>query len=65
MNLPAASIASAASGRKDQNSWKAWAVDPEGLPDTTDSSGRELVARYLAAFADDDVDALVSLSRAA
>jgi len=39
------------------------AVDPEGLPDTTDSLGRELVARYLAAFADDDVDALVSLSR--
>ena len=27
--------------------------------------GRELVARYLTAFADDDVDALVSLSRAA
>jgi len=41
------------------------AVDPEGLSDASDGLGRELVERYLAAFADDDVDALVSLSRAA
>jgi RNA polymerase sigma-70 factor, ECF subfamily len=41
------------------------AVDPEAVSDAVDASGRELVARYLAAFADDDVDALVSLSRAA
>ena len=41
------------------------AVDPEAVSDTTDAIGRELVARYLAAFADDDVDGLVSLSRAA
>lgn len=41
------------------------AVDPEAVSDTTDAIGRELVARYLTAFADDDVDALVSLSRAA
>ena len=40
-------------------------VDPEAVSDTTDAIGRELVARYLAAFADDDVDGLVSLSRAA
>jgi RNA polymerase sigma-70 factor, ECF subfamily len=38
------------------------AVDPEGLAATTGPFGRELVARYLAAFAEDDVDALVSLS---
>jgi RNA polymerase sigma-70 factor (ECF subfamily) len=40
------------------------AVDPEDLSDATDSLGRDLVARYLAAFADDDVDALVLLSQA-
>lgn len=40
-------------------------VDPEAVSDVTDAVGCELVARYLAAFADDDVDALVSLSRAA
>ena len=40
------------------------AVDLERLSDATDGLGRELVARYLAAFADDDIDALVSLSRA-
>jgi RNA polymerase sigma-70 factor, ECF subfamily len=40
-------------------------VDPEAAPVSTDAIGRELVARYLAAFADDDVDVLVSLSRAA
>ncbi len=39
-------------------------VDPEALPDATDAIGRELVTRYLAAFADDDVDELISLSRA-
>jgi RNA polymerase sigma-70 factor (ECF subfamily) len=38
------------------------AVDLEGLADVT-GLDRELVERYLAAFADDDVDALVSLSR--
>jgi len=41
------------------------AVDPEAVSDAIDASGRDLVARYLAAFADDDVEALVSLSRAA
>ena len=40
------------------------AVDPEQLPGTTGPSGRALVARYLAAFASDDVDALVSLAQA-
>ncbi len=35
----------------------------EGEAQATDAPGRELVGRYLAAFADDDVDALVSLSR--
>jgi RNA polymerase sigma-70 factor, ECF subfamily len=40
-------------------------VDPEAVPDTTDAIGRGLVERYLAAFAHDDVDALVSLSQAA
>ena len=38
-------------------------VDLERVSDATDALGRELVGRYLAAFADDDVDALVSLSR--
>jgi RNA polymerase sigma-70 factor, ECF subfamily len=40
------------------------AVDVESVSDSADGLERELVARYLAAFADDDVDALVSLSRA-
>ncbi|MGH2887944.1 MAG: sigma-70 family RNA polymerase sigma factor [Solirubrobacteraceae bacterium] len=40
-------------------------VDPEAVPESTEAIGRGLVARYLAAFAEDDVDALVSLSRAA
>ena len=40
------------------------AVDPDGVSDVTTPSGRALAARYLAAFANDDVDALVSLSRA-
>jgi hypothetical protein len=40
-------------------------VDLEAVSEAGDAVGRELVARYLAAFADDDVDALVSLSRAA
>jgi RNA polymerase sigma-70 factor (ECF subfamily) len=40
------------------------AVDPDRVSDVTSPSGRALAARYLAAFADDDVDALVSLSRA-
>jgi RNA polymerase sigma-70 factor, ECF subfamily len=39
------------------------AVDLEGGSDATDGVGGELVGRFLAAFADDDVDALVSLSR--
>ena len=38
-------------------------VDREDVSDATDAKRRELVGRYLAAFADDDVDALVSLSR--
>jgi RNA polymerase sigma-70 factor, ECF subfamily len=40
------------------------AIDPDGLPDAVDAPGRDLVARYVAAFASDDVDAIVSLSRA-
>lgn len=40
------------------------AVDPDRVSDVTSPSGRALAARYLAAFANDDVDALVSLSRA-
>jgi RNA polymerase sigma-70 factor (ECF subfamily) len=39
------------------------AVDLESLANATDERDRQLVERYLAAFADDDVDALVSLSR--
>jgi RNA polymerase sigma-70 factor, ECF subfamily len=38
------------------------AIDPESLPEPRGAHRRELVARYLAAFADDDVDALVALS---
>ena len=37
-------------------------IDPEGMPDPIDAQGRELVTRYLAAFADDDIDTLVALS---
>jgi RNA polymerase sigma-70 factor, ECF subfamily len=40
------------------------AVDLEALSETTDGLERELVGRYVAAFADDDIDSLVSLSRA-
>jgi RNA polymerase sigma-70 factor, ECF subfamily len=39
------------------------AIDLDGESEATDAVGRQLVARYLAAFADDDVDALVSLLR--
>ena len=39
------------------------AVDPEDLADATDDGERELVRRYLAAFAEDDIDSLVSLAR--
>lgn len=38
------------------------AVELEGLADETDGPQRELVGRYLAAFAADDIDTLVSLS---
>jgi RNA polymerase sigma-70 factor (ECF subfamily) len=38
-------------------------LDLEGETQASNAPGRELVGRYLAAFADDDVDALVSLSR--
>ena len=37
------------------------AIEPAGGPEATDAAGRELVTRYLAAFAANDVDALVSL----
>jgi RNA polymerase sigma-70 factor (ECF subfamily) len=37
------------------------ALDPEGVADATENE--QLVARYLAAFADDDIDSLVSLAR--
>ncbi len=36
-------------------------VDPDRLPAVTDARRRELLARYVAAFAVDDVDALTSL----
>ena len=39
------------------------AIDLEHLADAADGVARELVERYLSAFADDDVDSLVSLSR--
>jgi RNA polymerase sigma-70 factor (ECF subfamily) len=39
------------------------AIDPESVCGATDAVGRELVEQYLTAFADDDIDALVSLSR--
>ena len=40
------------------------AVDLDDLSETRDRERQELLARYLAAFADNDVDALVALSRA-
>jgi RNA polymerase sigma-70 factor (ECF subfamily) len=39
------------------------AIDPERMIAVSDASERELVGRYLAAFADDDVDTLVALVR--
>jgi len=41
------------------------AIEVDDLPETRDAEERELLARYLAAFADDDVDALVALSHEA
>jgi RNA polymerase sigma-70 factor, ECF subfamily len=41
------------------------ATDPEDAPEAIDAPGRDLVAGYLAAFAADDVDALVALATAA
>ena len=41
------------------------AIDPENLPDAIDPPARDLVARYLTAFAADDVDALVALAASA
>jgi hypothetical protein len=38
------------------------AIDPEKLPEPKNVHRRELVARYVAAFAEDDIDALVALS---
>lgn len=38
------------------------AIDLEHLPDATEATERETIAHYLAAFADDDIDALVALS---
>jgi RNA polymerase sigma-70 factor (ECF subfamily) len=38
------------------------AIDPERLPEPKNVHRRELVARYVAAFAEDDIDALVALS---
>ena len=40
------------------------ALDPHQVSEVPGPCGRELVGRYVAAFATDDVDALVSLSRA-
>jgi RNA polymerase sigma-70 factor (ECF subfamily) len=39
-------------------------IDPQELPTALESPRQELVGRYLSAFANDDVDALVALSRA-
>lgn len=41
------------------------ATDDDDLPEARDGTGQRLLARYLAAFDDDDVDALVALSREA
>ncbi len=41
------------------------ATDEDDLPDACDGAGQRLLERYLAAFEDDDVDALVALSREA
>jgi RNA polymerase sigma-70 factor (ECF subfamily) len=38
------------------------AIEPESVPDPADAQKRELVTRYLAAFADDNIDTLVALS---
>ncbi|MGN6870005.1 MAG: sigma-70 family RNA polymerase sigma factor [Solirubrobacteraceae bacterium] len=38
------------------------AIDPEDMIETCDAAERELVDRYLAAFADDDIDTLVALA---
>jgi RNA polymerase sigma-70 factor (ECF subfamily) len=40
-------------------------IDPEGLPGASDAPPRALVGRYVSAFAADDVDTLVALSREA
>ena len=42
-----------------------YAIDLDDLSETRDGAEPELLARYLAAFADDDVDALVALSHEA
>ncbi len=39
------------------------AIDPEDVLQVCDATERELVERYVAAFADDDIDALVALAR--
>jgi RNA polymerase sigma-70 factor (ECF subfamily) len=41
------------------------AIDPDDLPEARGRDGHALLARYLTAFAEDDVDALVDLSREA
>ncbi|MBV8221564.1 MAG: sigma-70 family RNA polymerase sigma factor [Solirubrobacterales bacterium] len=41
------------------------AIDVDDLADTRDREGQQLLARYLAAFAEDDVGALVALSQEA
>jgi len=41
------------------------AIDADDLSDARNGEAQELLARYLAAFADDDVDALVALSHEA
>jgi RNA polymerase sigma-70 factor (ECF subfamily) len=40
-------------------------IDPDGLFEVCGSAERELVDRYIAAFADDDIDTLVALVREA
>jgi RNA polymerase sigma-70 factor, ECF subfamily len=39
------------------------AVDLEHLSDATEAAERETIARYLAAFADDDIDALIAFCK--
>jgi RNA polymerase sigma-70 factor (ECF subfamily) len=41
------------------------AIDPEDMLDAPDAAERDLVDRFLAAFAEDDIDTLVALARAA